>query len=327
MNRSRILMCGLIGAACVCMMAPAGDKEPPKKFTETITTSDGEEISFDMVLIPKGSFVMGSPEDEANRREDEGPQHEVRIDPFYMCTTETTIQLFMAYYQETSTTKKGLEALEEARLKEKAAKEQGVDAVTGPTPVYGDMTMGYGPLHPAIGMTWHNAKTFCKWLSIKTGRKYRLPTEAEWEYAARAGGSGPYGSIAEDDLKHFAVYDENSDGETGEVGKKKPNAWGLHDMTGNVCEWVFDFYSPSAYAENAKQRPVANPKGPAEGDVHVARGGDHTCSIDGLRCAARTYEEPWWRSGDPQFPKSVWWLPEMDFIGFRVACSVDKPEK
>jgi formylglycine-generating enzyme required for sulfatase activity len=303
-------------------------QKPAKKYTETITAKNGDEISFDMVLIPKGKFVMGSPADEANRKEDEGPQHEVQLDAFYLCTTETTIELFLAYYQETSTAKKGLEAMEEAKIKEAEAKAKGIDAVTGPTPVYGDMTMGYGKEHPAIGMTWHNAMTFCRWLSIKTGKKYRLPTEAEWEYACRAGTTGTYGCVSDPKkIGEYAVYIDNADGETSDVGKKKPNAWGLYDMAGNVCEWVHDFYSETAYAEAAKDKPAVNPKGPKEGDVHVARGGDHTSPVEGLRCAARTFEEPWWRSGDPQFPKSIWWLPEMDFIGVRVACSVDKPDK
>src|SRR5512145_3054765 len=80
--------------------AGAAQNEPAKKYTETITTKTGDKISFDMVLVPKGSFQMGSPADEAGRKDDEGPQHEVQLDSFYLCTTETTIALFMAYYQE-----------------------------------------------------------------------------------------------------------------------------------------------------------------------------------------------------------------------------------
>jgi len=336
MIASRKLICFVMVLICLGVMIStnslASQGKLPKKYTETITAKNGDEISFDMVLIPKGGFMMGSPADEADRKDDEGPQHEVTVDSFYMCTTETTIGLFMAYYQETSTAKKGLEAIEEAKIKAEQAKAEGIDAVTGPTPVYGDMTMGYSKKHPAIGMTWHNAMTFCKWLSLKTGKKYRLPTEAEWEYACRAGGAGAFGSV--DDPKEigdFARFDDNSDGETGEVGKKKSNPWGLYDMFGNVVEWVHDFYSPTAYAEAAKKTPCANPRGPETGKVHVARGGDYTNTLEALRCAARVYEEPWWRSGDPQFPKSIWWLPQMDFIGFRVARTIekteDKPEK
>ena len=327
MRISRILIFITIAAVFLGIVLPAVSSEGkvPKKFTETITAKNGDKISFDMVLIPEGSFMMGSPENEAGRKDHEGPRHEVKLDAFYLCTTETTIELFMSYYQETVTAKKGFDAMEQEK---KAGDENSVDAITGPTPVYGDMTMGYGKTNPAIGATWHNAMTFCKWLSLKTGKKYRLPTEAEWEYACRAGTTGAYGAVDDvEKIGEIARFEDNADGETGAVGEKKPNPWGLHDMQGNVAEWVFDFYSPQAYAEAAKTSPAVNPKGPKEGDIHVARGGDHTSAVEGLRCASRLFEEPWWRSGDPQFPKSIWWLPEMDFIGFRVACTVDKQEK
>ena len=310
--------------------AGATQNDPPKKYTETIATKTGDKISFEMVLIPKGSFQMGSPADEAGRKDDEGPQHEVQLDSFYLCTTETTIGLFMSYYQETVSAKRDLLGVQEE--KKDAEKANGVDAITGPTPVYGDMTMGYNEKHPAMGMTWHNAMTFCRWLSKKTGKQYRLPTEAEWEYACRAGGAKAFGAASEpEQIKDFAWYDATADRQTAEVGKKKANAWGLCDMQGNVREWVFDFYSPTAY-KDAKQTPAINPKGPdseqvAEPKVHVARGGDYNSPAAEIRCAARAFEEKWWRSGDPQIPKSQWWLPEMDIIGFRVACSVDTGSK
>jgi formylglycine-generating enzyme required for sulfatase activity len=188
--------------------------------------------------------------------------------------------------------------------------------------------MGYGKKHPAMGMTWHNATTFCKWLSRKTGRKYRLPTEAEWEYACRAGTTNVFGcGNAPNGLADFAWYKANSDGEPHEVGKKKPNAWGLYDMSGNVREWVRDFYSPEAYKNSVNESPTVDPQGPTSGKVHVARGGDYSSSIEELRCAARAFEEEWWRDGDPQIPKSKWWLPEMDFIGFRIAISIGQNEQ
>jgi len=292
-----------------------------KKYTETVTTKNGEKISFDMVLIPAGNFRMGSPTNEAGRKEDEGPRQEVRLDSFYLCTTETTIELFMAYYQETVSAKKDFITTQQEQKKT----ESEVDAITGPTPVYGDMTMGYENQHPAMGMTWHNAMTFCRWLSKKTGKQYRLPTEAEWEYACRAGSTSTF-CVGDDPekLKEVAWYEETADSETSAVARKKPNAWGLFDMSGNVREWVFDFYSPEAYKQAAAKTPAVNPKGPETGQVHVARGGDYSCPPEELRCAARAFEEKWWRSGDPQIPKSKWWLPEMDIIGFRVACSVKK---
>ena len=319
-------------ADAVLASAPVAEVPPPQgrglkpaaRYTETVTTQDGQKISFEMVLIPGGSFLMGSPPDQTGRKDDEGPQHQVRLDPFYLCTTETTLELFLAYYQETVTAKKDFIDAEQAKKDAELASRDDVDAITGPTPVYGDLTMGYGKKNPGIGMTWHNAMTFCRWLSKKTGKQYRLPTEAEWEYACRAGASSVFG-FGDDpgQLADFAWYKPNSDGEPHEVGRKKPNAWGLYDMLGNVREWVYDFYSPTAYTEAAKKNPAVNPKGPETAEVHVARGGDHSSPAKELRCAGRTFEEKWWRAGDPQIPKSIWWLPEMDIIGFRVARSVE----
>ena len=328
MRLSRILMCVIAVAVYFVGAMPintlAAGKKPPKKYTETVTTKDGEKISFEMVFIPGGSFLMGSPVDEAGRLDHEGPQHKVRLDSFYLCQKETTIKLFMAFYRETVTAKRDFFAVEEAKKDKEQESKDDVDVITGPTPVYGDMTMGYEDTHPAIGITWHNAMTFCRWLSKKTGKKYHLPTEAEWEYACRAGSTNLF-SFGDDPKKlgDFGWYEDTADSETNPVGKKKPNAWGLYDMSGNVREWVHDFYSPTAYKEAAKKVPSVNPKGPKTGELHVARGGDYSCSADKLRCAARTFEQEWWRSGDPQIPKSIWWLPEMDFIGFRVACSIE----
>jgi formylglycine-generating enzyme required for sulfatase activity len=330
MRLSRILICVIaVGAYIIGTMSintMAAEKKLPKRYTETVTAKDGEKISFDMVLIPGGSFLMGSPVGEAGRQEHEGPQHKVRLDSFYLCPKEATIKLFMAFYRETVSAKRDFIAVEEAK---KDKEEKGdVDVITGPTPVYGDMTMGYEDMHPAIGITWHNAMTFCRWLSKKTGKKYHLPTEAQWEYACRAGTTSAY-SFGDDPKKlgDFGWFEDTADSETNPVGKKKPNAWGLYDMSGNVREWVHDFYSPTAYKEAAKKTPTVNPKGPKTGELHVARGGDYSCSAEELRCAARTFEQDWWRSGDPQIPKSIWWLPEMDFIGFRVACSIETDAK
>jgi len=323
----------LIFALCVLIFSAGvpgiskNSKFPLRGYTETITTESGGKVSFEMVLVPGGTFVMGSPQDEPGRKDDEGPQHQVRLNPFYLCTTETTLELFLAYYHETASAKKDFVDLAQVKKDAEQTKDD-VDAITGPTPVYGDLTMGYGKKNPAIGMTWHNAQTFCRWLSKKTAKEYRLPTEAEWEYACRAGTTNVFGfSDDPNGLADFAWYQANSDGQTHEVAKRKPNAWGLYDMLGNVREWVYDFYSPQAYIDAAKKSPIVNPPGPEAGKVHVARGGDHRSPQQELRCAARAFEETWWRSGDPQIPKSQWWLPEMDFIGLRIARSGDPNDR
>jgi formylglycine-generating enzyme required for sulfatase activity len=318
-----IVLAGVIGAVSLS----AAQDNLPKKYTETITAKDGSKYTIDMALVPGGEFTMGSPAGEADRADNEGPQRKVKLDPFYMCSTETTIELFMVYYHETGTAKKEFVESEEAKKNEEPAKA-GVNAITGPTPVYGDMTMGYSKKHPAIGMTWHNAATFCKWLSQKTGKQCRLPTEAEWEYAARAGTTSTFGVCdSANGLKDYAWYGETANVEPHAVATKKPNTLGLYDMQGNVREWVQDFYSPTAYADAAKDNQNVNPAGPKEGKVHVARGGFYDSPAKELRCAARGFEEDWWRMNDPQIPKSKWWLPQIDSVGFRVACSPDKDEK
>lgn len=302
----------------------AGSQEKKARYSERLTTKAGKTLTFDMVLIPQGEYRRGSAPDESGRKEDEGPQHVVALDSFYLCTTETTQALFLAFYEETVSEKKEF-ATGASAESVKPAPQADVDAVTGPTPVYGDLTMGYSQQHPALGMTWHNAVTFCRWLSQKTGKTYRLPTEAEWEYACRAGTGHARGlADASQKVEDVAWFEDNADMEIQAVGQKQANPWGLHDMLGNVCEWVHDFYSEKAYAEADKNAPAKNPMGPKTGDVHVARGGDYGTAKDDLRCAARIFEEDWWRFGDPQIPKSRWWMPELDIIGFRVARSAEK---
>ena len=317
-RRTSMILSAVLAVAWMGSTAVTWSQDLPR-YTETITSETGEKLSFEMVRLPGGTFEMGSPESESGRNEDEGPRHPVQVDPFFLCTTEATLDLFLAYYQETVTARKDFFELEAAAA---APLSDDVDAVTGPTPVYGDLTMGYSKQHPAIGMTWYNAMNFCKWLRKKTGKPYRLPTEAEWEYACRAGTTGAY--FFGDDpapLGDYAWFEDNSNLEPHAVAAKKPNPWGLHDMTGNVWEWVYDYYSPTAY-QGTGSEPVANPTGPKEGKVNVARGGAHDSPADRLRSAARGYREPWWDQNDPQIPKSRWWLPQMNFIGFRVACSI-----
>jgi formylglycine-generating enzyme required for sulfatase activity len=331
---------------------------PPKRFTETIEGSkekaEGKKSAFEMVLIPGGKFTMGSPDAENGHRVDEGPVHEVEISPFYLCTTETTLELSFIYYEELCRPRG---AIPLDRLANRFGKDRlpdvgapwnpkavdnlaladiySVDAIATSTPVYGDLTMGWGAgKRPFIGPTWLNAANFCRWLSQKTGRHYRLPTEAEWEYACRAGSKTAYACGDKPaDLKDYAWFEDNSDEQTHPVAQKKPNAWGLYDMHGNVREWCHDFYDPDAYAANARLKPCRNPLGPKlpvgedieqpHRRIHVARGGSWQDPPVTLRSAARAKQEPSWTVKDPEFPKSRWWLPEQGHIGFRVACDAD----
>ncbi|MFW6108573.1 MAG: formylglycine-generating enzyme family protein [bacterium] len=322
---------GLVALAAVMAIvwagAPVVEGAAPKKMTATFKDKEGAEHKLDLVLIPGGTFMMGSPKDEEGRDKDEGPRHKVKVDPFYMATTETTHELYMAFYYETHQDKrdKGLQD-PLVEWKEAMAKVSKVDDITGPTPIYGDITMGWGERdRPVLMNSWFQAMVFCKWLSLKTGKTFRLPTEAEWEYAARAGTETPYFFGDDpDELEDYAWFEDNSDFMAQPVGKKEPNPWGLYDIYGNVAEWCIDFYDPKAYARRAKNNPAPN-KPVTQGKIHVARGGHWESIPRGLRSADRQFEQDWWRAEDPQEPKSRWWLPKLGIVGFRVVCEV--PEK
>jgi sulfatase modifying factor 1 len=322
----RLKVRGLLGLAA-CLAVAAGAAEPEKKYNEHVRDSLGSKHKFDMVLIPGGTFTMGSPAGEEDRNENEGPQVKVTLKPFYLAVHELNFDLFLTYYDETAQVikrKRGKKAFERAGPKPKIIKKGGIDGITGPTTLYGDPTKGWGGGdRPAVGMAWRNANTFCLWLSLRTKKTYRLPTEAEWEYACRAGSTTVYNFGDDpDDLDTYAWIDENSDEKTQPVGGKKPNAWGLYDMHGNAMEWVADWYDPKAYA--AYKGRATDPRGPKKGEVHVARGGSYESSPEELRSAARVFKKEWWHEEDPQDPRSIWWLPEMTFIGMRVARSVEE---
>ena len=197
--------------------ADAKTEAEMKPYSEKIV---GPDLKFDMVPIRGGEFVMGSPEDEEDREECEGPQRKVKISPFWMGKCEVT-------WEEYEQWSMGLDLNRRKVLKiEPTKRDKGVDALTRPTMPYTDMSFEMGKDgRPAICMTQLAAKMYCKWLSMKTGRYYRLPTEAEWEYACRAGTKGPY-SFDADDIDDYAWYYENSDEEYQPVGKKKPNPVG-----------------------------------------------------------------------------------------------------
>lgn len=271
-----------------------------------------------MVGLPGGAFEMGSPENEKGRQDDEGPQHTVAIDPFWMGQYEVTWDVYEMFVY------KNLEA-----RKSEGAISAAADAVTRPTKPYLDMTFGMGKTnHPAISMTQYGAIQFCKWLYAKTGVFYRLPTEAEWEYACRAGSESSY-AFGDDpaELADYAWFADNSEEKTHPVGAKKPNAWGLYDMHGNVMEWTMDQYLPDFYA-GAGNETVANPvANPTDLYPRAVRGGAYNSPAADLRSANRTPSEASWKRIDPQVPKSNWWFPEAPFLGLRLVRPAKAPSK
>lgn len=306
----------LLSVAFLSLALPAyaQPKTDHKAYTQKIP---GMDAQFDMVPIPAGEFLMGSPDSEKGRRTNEGPQHKVKVHAFWMGKCEVTWEEYRTF-QRTF-----------LDLEENPNKKPDVEGITYPTKPYvpEDYGHGYGQ-KPAICMTHHNAMEYCRWLSGKTGQTYRLPTEAEWEYACRAGTTTPYfWGTDEAKLGDYAWFKGNSpdadheDGTTHKVGMKKPNPWGLHDMAGNVMEWTIDQYDKDGYAKFAKMGMATNPLIPPTADkwAHVTRGGswkDDDLAV--FRSASRIRSHPEWMKHDPQDPRSIWWLTRFDKVGFRV---------
>ncbi len=210
--------------------------ETPEKITNS--------IGVDLVLLPAGSFVMGSPYEEKWHQNDELVQNVTLSNSFYMSAAEIT------------------QAQWESIMGFNRSDNKGNDL-------------------PVEKISWKDAVSFCEKLSAKEGKTYRLPTEAEWEYACRAGSDLSIGSVG--DLQSSAWYSENSDNVTHPVKQKQANAWGLYDMLGNVSEWCADIYEKK-YPETVS----IDPTGPETGPLRVIRGGAFDTFPPGLRCAART---------------------------------------
>ncbi len=300
-------------------------------FTEKIP---GTSVSFDMLAIPAGEFVMGSPKDEPFHKPDESPMHSVKISRFFMGKIEVSWDEYLEFFKATS-----------SQGRKEAEVNENVDAISGPTPPWGAPDQGWGKgSRPAITMSYKSAATYCKWLSKVTGKKYRLPTEAEWEYAARGGTKTPY--FFEGNPKKFTsegffrkifgpdtvkinsyiAYKVNSQNRTFDPETVKANPFGLKNMLGNVYEFCSDYYSPTAY--NAYKKGVVDPKGPKRGKEHVIRGGSFKSDARDVRCAARDFSKTdKWLVTDPQMPKSVWWYSDCIDIGFRVVCEVENDVK
>lgn len=272
-------------------------------------------IKFRMVPIPGGKFLMGSPDNEPGRKPDEGPQHEVEVEPFWMGACEVTWDEYETWQFQLDIQRRKVLKLKPTKL------DAAADAVSRPTEPYTDMTFGMGKRgYPAICMTQLAAKTYCQWLTAKTGRYYRLPTEAEWEYACRAGATTAY-SFGNDPekLDEYAWYQDNSGEQYARVGKKKPNPWGLHDMHGNVSEWVLDQYAADFYQicvdKGIKKNPFLSP---TTLYPRAVRGGSWADPPEMLRSAARRGSDPSWKQQDPQIPQSKWYHTDALWVGFRV---------
>ncbi len=280
-------------------------------------------LGMKLVLVPAGEFLMGS--DEApdslardypayeHKRfvelSDEAPAHPVRITrPFLLGQHEVTVGQFRRFLEASGYTPEseadGTGGYGYNPTYDPSTTVRG-DAFQGRDPMYSWRDPGFpqGDDHPVLNVTWNDAVAMSQWLSKQEGRRYRLPTEAEWEYACRAGTRTRYysGDDPRSLLKVANTFDaeaarnwprwqayalEGSDGYafTAPVGRFEPNALGLHDMLGNAWEWVADWHD-----ENYAAAPVADPPGPVDGTVRVRRGGSwHTWALY-ARCGYRNW--------------------------------------
>jgi len=313
---------GCLLAGLATLAAPVPDAVGPrvdparhKGYTEKLA---GSKVTFDVVAVPGGVYRRGSDADEAGRRADEGPTHLVEIAPFWMGKCEVTWDEFDLFMKPHAA---------DDHVNEKG-RDRNPDAITRPTAPYIDETWNHGREgYPVIGISHHAAMEYCWWLYLKTGKKYRLPTEAEWEWACRAGATTrfSFGDDA-DKLGDHAWYAKNADETTHPVGKKKPNPWGLHDLHGNVWEWCVDQYKKDAYAPFSPLRPTPGPVVlPTDQQYpHVVRGGAFMDDADQCRSATRRNSDPTWNKSDPQLPQSIWWLGNVDYVGFRVVRAVEE---
>jgi formylglycine-generating enzyme required for sulfatase activity len=241
---------------------------------------DSTPFSKQMVSAPKGTVYDRSTEGDY----DETPVHKVTLThPFYIDETEVTVEQFRQF-------RPGFQS-----------------------------DPHFAPY--AAGVSWNDATAFCAWLSHKEGKPYRLPTEAEWEYACRAGTTTDFyfGDDASR-LGDYAWYAANSGGKYQKVGTKKPNAWGLYDMLGNVMEWTLDQYAPYPSAPQVNPWVKATQPYP-----NAVRGGSWNDPPEMLRCAARVASDASWKQQDPQLPKSIWYLTDAQWLGFRLVRPTQVP--
>lgn len=300
-----------LGFACVLINltfithAQNGTQQDFKPYDQKVP---GTQLNLKMVPVQGGSFTMGSNAADNAKQPDEIPAKKVTVSSFWMGAYEVTHDIFDAFFRDEGTPV-GSE----------------VDAVTRPTPQYIDLSWGMGKTggYPVNSMSQDAALMFCRWLYKNTGIFYRLPTEAEWEYACRAGSTTvyPFGDNPKE-LGKYAWYKDNSKKKYHKVGEKQPNTLGLYDMLGNVSEWTLDQYDEK-YFEKLSDGATDPLTPPATRYPKSIRGGSYLDEAEGLRSADRQHSESSWNKRDPQIPRSRWWLTDAMFVGFRIV----RPEK
>jgi len=267
----------------------------------------GSELTIKMIQLAGGSFTMGN---NSSVNTNEKPAKKITVSPFWIGAFEITHDQFDIFFKD-----------------EQTSQGSKVDAITRPTPQYIDLSwnMGKEGGYPVNSMSVDGAMMFCRWLFQKTGKFYRLPTEAEWEFACKAGTNTNYffGNDASR-LTQYAWFKSNSNNKYQKVGLKKPNPWGLYDILGNVAEWTMDQYDADYLkktTEGEKDKIII----PTSRYPRTIRGGSYLDESKLLSSTSRQFSQTSWNKRDPQLPKSRWWLTDGMFVGFRIVCPVNQP--
>ena len=248
-------------------------KDPAGLPVQTDTIA-GTLVKWEMIQLPAGEIALPDPAGS-------GAAKTVKVPRLWMSKTEVLWDLYDIYAFRQDLT-------DDEKVK-------GVDAESRPSKPYGAPDRGFGHQgYPALSIHHNAAVQFCQWLSRKTGRKYRLPTEAEWEHACRAGAPAPV-KLPEDALDEVAWFWENADDKTHAAGQKKPNAWGLVDMLGNAAEWVVMLDGR-----------------------HAVAGGSFNDKAEKISSSLREFYRPEWQAQDAHTPKSKWWLSDAPHVGMRI---------
>ena len=250
------------------LLVSQGSAQDLQSYVETLPKS---AVKITMIPIPAGKLNRGG--------------KSIDIKPFFVAETETTWEAFDTFLTSGPPSK----AYDQSTF--------AADVIARPSKSYILPDLGWGHAgYPAINVSATNVEMFCRWISKVTGKKYRLPTDTEWEYACLAG-ANENEAPKDSELEKSAWYEANSKGMTHPVKKKAPNAWGLYDMYGNAGEWCLD--------EKAE---------------FVLCGGTFKYPIALLVATTQKRWEPAWQETDPQMPKSRWWLSDGSFVGFRIVC-------
>ena len=289
-----------------------------KPYTETIVKTG---VPFEMIPIKGGKFLMGSPASEKDRKDDEGPQREVEIKPFWMGKFEVTWDEYKPF-METGNISRNKDGSPRSWSHDDPVE----DLVSAPTTAYTEMSFGMGIKgYPAICMTQHAALKFCEWISAQTGHFYRLPTEAEWEYACRAGTRTAF-SWGDDPKKaeKYAWFYDNAGDKYQKVGEKEPNPWGSMICTEMSSEWTLDAYGKKLIGREASGlSPYVKPG--VDLYPRTVRGGSWYDYIEDLRSAKRYATHQDWKREDPQLPKSIWYLTDANWLGMRLVRPLEVP--